>query len=89
MRNDSDGDALLTLSDTDVSIPDTYEALRAKSGRSAYVRIEQKQGFSRIIDYIKAGVMREVLADPALSHLDYWERMNGYLELLRGLALAL
>lgn len=76
VRLEEDAEALNILDEPDRNVPDYYHDLLAEADTSSYVHMDSKDQVSRMLHYIRIGIMREVLADRTNPISDYKKRME-------------
>lgn len=85
VKLEDEPEALESLEELDVTVPEIYEELQNQSLFHHYSRIDSRERFCEIIHYIKMGLMRELLNDPSMPLSMYRRHAEAYLTTLRNL----
>lgn len=85
VKLEEEPEAIASLEELDVTVPDAYGELEEKSRWQQYTRIDSIEHVSEIIHYIKMGLMRELLDDPSTPLSLYRNHAQEYLNTLQSL----
>lgn len=88
VKMEDDPDAILALEENslETTVNDIYDSFERKADRTGYSRVKDFSSLSRMLHYVKIGLMREILADRSSTVSLYSAHAKIYLEELRTLA---